>query len=73
MHANIILGTPHAARGHPVADCRTADFLRQEIAFFETRLHEMGEEGDCAYEHALSRAYETLLSERRRQLAQLQA
>jgi hypothetical protein len=49
------------------------DFLRQEIAFFEARLHEMGEKGDCAYEHALSRAYETLLRERRGQLTQLQA
>ena len=52
---------------------RAVDFLRQEIAFFEARLSEMGEKGDCAYEHALCRAYETLLSERRDQLAQLQA
>ncbi|MFO1372428.1 MAG: hypothetical protein U1F42_08545 [Candidatus Competibacteraceae bacterium] len=54
-----------------LADYRAADYLRQEIAFFETRLNEMGETGDCAYEHALSRAYETLLRERRYQLAQL--
>ncbi|HHW76119.1 MAG TPA: hypothetical protein GX399_03660 [Xanthomonadaceae bacterium] len=73
MYANIMLSTGHAGRGHPVADYRAVDFLRQEIAFFETRLHEMGGQGDCAYEHALSRAYETLLRERRRQLAQLQA
>ena len=72
MHADIMLGTHHAGRGHPVADYRAADFLRQEIAFFETRLHEMGEEGDCAYEHALTRTYETLLNERRSQLAQQQ-
>ena len=32
---------------------------------FEARLHEMGDAGDCAYERALSRAYETLLRERR--------
>lgn len=73
MYANIMLGTRHTGRGHPVADYRAADFLRQEIAFFEARLSEMGEKGDCAYEHALCRAYETLLSERRDQLAQLQA
>jgi hypothetical protein len=73
MYANIMLGTHPAGRGHPVADYRAADYLRQEIAFFETRLHEMGDQGDCAYEHALSRAYETLLRERRHQLAQLQA
>ncbi|MBK7542355.1 MAG: hypothetical protein IPP10_12915 [Candidatus Competibacteraceae bacterium] len=73
MYAEIMLGTRPTGRGHPVADYRAADFLRQEIAFFEARLHEMGEEGDCAYEHALSRAYETLLRERRDQLSQLRA
>lgn len=73
MYAPLTLGTQHAGRGHPLADYRAADYLRQEIAFFESRLSEMGEKGDCAYEHALSRAYETLLSERRQQLAQLQA
>ncbi|HCK81178.1 MAG TPA: hypothetical protein PK880_04070 [Candidatus Competibacter sp.] len=73
MYAEIMLGTRPAGRGHPVADYRAADFLRQEIAFFEARLNEMGEEGDCAYEHALSRAYETLLRERRDQLSQLRA
>ncbi|MBK8507392.1 MAG: hypothetical protein V9G63_12510 [Candidatus Competibacter sp.] len=73
MYAEIMLGTRPVGRGHPVADYRAADFLRQEIAFFEGRLHEMGEQGDCAYEHALSRAYETLLRERRAQLSQLQA
>ncbi len=51
----------------------TADYLRQEIAFFETRLRQMGETGDCAYEHALSRAYHSLLQERRGQLAVLNA
>jgi len=73
MYANITLCTRHPGRGHPVADYRVTDYLRQEIAFFETRLHEMGEQGDCAYERALSRAYETLLNERRHQLTQLQA
>lgn len=73
MYPNIMLGTLHAGCGHPAADYRAADFLRQEIAFFEARLSEMGEKGDCAYEHALCRAYETLLGERRDQLARLQA
>jgi hypothetical protein len=73
MPANLALGAHYMSRGHLLADYRTVDYLRQEIAFFETRLHEMGEQGDCAYEHALSRAYETLLRERRGQLAQLQA
>ncbi len=71
MHSQLTLGTHPISRGHPGADYRATDYLRQEIAFFETRLHEMGEKGDCAYEHALSRAYEALLRERRQQLAQL--
>lgn len=70
MTANLAFGAPYIGRGHPLADYRAVDYLRQEIAFFETRLHEMGETGDCAYEHALTRAYETLLCERRCQLAQ---
>lgn len=65
MHQALILGTRH--NGH----IQAAEFLRQEIAFFETRLHEMGEQGDCAYERALYRAYKTLLQERRSQLAGL--
>lgn len=73
MRANLAMSTYPISLGHPMADYRAADYLRQEIAFFETRLHEMGETGDCAYEHALSRAYATMLCERRRQLAQLQA
>ena len=73
MHANFALSAPYPNRGHLAADYRGIDFLRQEIAFFETRLDEMGEQGDCAYERALSRAYEVLLRERRSQLAQLQA
>jgi hypothetical protein len=50
-----------------------ADYLRQEIAFFEARLNEMGEKGDCAYEYALSKAYQVLLQERKNQLAALQS
>lgn len=66
MHHELMIGTPHPGR------CYTAaDYLRQEIAFFETRLNEMGEKGDCAYEHALCRAYRMLLQERKNQLARL--
>ena len=50
---------------------RTVDYLRQEIAFFESRLLEMGESGDCAYERALSNVFRALLAERRTQLASL--
>lgn len=71
MESQLALGTAYPNRGHLAADYRAADYLRQQIAFFETRLQEMGDQGDCAYEHAPSRAYETLLRERRGQLAQL--
>lgn len=49
---------------------QSRDFLRQEIAFFEGRLIEMGEAGDCAYERALSKVYQALLAERKHQLAE---
>lgn len=68
MQHNFILGSTYAGRDHGAED-----YLRQEIAFFEARLMEMGEKGDCAYEHALSRAYKALLKERKSQLACLQA
>ena len=73
MHARFMLGVHPLSLGHLAADNRAADHLRQEIAFFESRLYEMGEQGDCAYERALSRAYEILLHERRQQLAHLPA
>jgi hypothetical protein len=66
MHREVIIGVERAKSGR-----RAEDYLRQEIAFFEARLNEMGEKGDCAYEHALSRAYRSLLQERRQQLAGL--
>ncbi len=71
MYANLALGTHPVSLGHLAADYRATDYLRQEIAFFESRLYEMNEQSDCAYERTLSRAYETLLQERRQQLAQL--
>ena len=67
MHQEIIIGLHHRGRGHVAMD-----YLRQEIAFFEARLTEMGERGDCAYEHALSKAYQVLRQERSNQLAALQ-
>ena len=66
MNREIIIGTHHAGHEH-----FAADYLRQEIAFFETRLSEMGDGGDCAYEHSLTRAYRVLLQQRKLQLAAL--
>lgn len=51
-----------AGRGrHPVDEQR----LREEIAYFEKRLCQMGLAGDCAYERALAAAFRALLQERR--------
>ncbi|MCP5421009.1 MAG: hypothetical protein H6970_03740 [Gammaproteobacteria bacterium] len=66
MQLELILGADRVTSGR-----RAEDYLRHEIAFYESRLTEMGEKGDCAYEHALSRAYRSLLQERREQLANL--
>ncbi|MAT65402.1 MAG: hypothetical protein CMN57_07130 [Gammaproteobacteria bacterium] len=43
--------------------------LRLEIAQLERRLRTMGLDGDCAYERALSQAYDALLVQKRRELA----
>ncbi|MDX1656413.1 MAG: hypothetical protein R3310_14485 [Candidatus Competibacteraceae bacterium] len=56
---------------HHGCDQAAREYLRQEIAFLEARLYEMGEKGDCAYEHRLSQAYQSLLRERRQQLSSL--
>ncbi len=56
----------HHGHGHDATD-----YLRQEIAFLEARLDEMGEKGDCAYEHALSKAYTAILRQRRGELGAL--
>lgn len=45
--------------------------IRWEIAQLERRLRTMGLDGDCAYERALSQAYDALLLQKRRQLAAL--
>jgi hypothetical protein len=66
MYYNLVMSTQHAGHQHAATN-----YLRQEIAFLEMRLLEMGDRGDCAYEHALSKAYQVLLQERKQQLARL--
>lgn len=48
------------------------DQLKKDIAYFEARLEELGQSGDCAYEKAMVRVYDSMLEDRRRILAQLQ-
>lgn len=45
--------------------------LRDEIATLEYRLAEMGVDGDCAYERAMSRLYTGMVEDRKRRLAAL--
>lgn len=45
--------------------------LLDEISWFETRLNEIGGNGDCAYEKALARSYEQAVSSHRERLATL--
>lgn len=52
------------ARRHPYKD---ADRLREEIAYMESRLEEIGYDGDCAYEKAIARFYYQQLAEYRDQ------
>lgn len=42
--------------------------IRTDIRYLEARLGEMGYEGDCAYERAMTRMYEKLVEERRASL-----
>jgi hypothetical protein len=46
--------------------------LVEEISILQRRLELMGMDGDCAYEHAISRLYEAMVEERKRQLTALQ-
>jgi len=45
--------------------------LLAEISWFESRLHEIGGNGDCAYEKALARSYEQAVISHRERLAKL--
>lgn len=43
--------------------------LQEEICYMEARLAEIGFEGDCAYERAMSRFYREQIMSRREELA----
>lgn len=45
--------------------------LLDEITWFESRLQEIGGNGDCAYEKALARSYELAVHSHRERLAAL--
>ena len=43
--------------------------LREDIAYMEARLAEIGDDGDCAYENAMIRFFEQQLAQRRAHLS----
>jgi hypothetical protein len=47
--------------------------LEEEIQYMEVRLNEIGFEGDCAYERAMSKFYRAQIATRREQLDLLEA
>jgi len=56
--------TPH----HSLLLFSDAARLREEIAYLEARLEEIGHDGDCAYEKAMIRFFEQELAARRAHL-----
>ena len=42
--------------------------LEEEISYMEARLEEIGFEGDCAYERAMSKFYRDQIASRRKEL-----
>jgi len=56
-----------AQNGHPAPEHK----LIAEIAWYEARLDEIVNGGECAYEKALARSFEQTLAERRARLAAL--
>jgi hypothetical protein len=47
--------------------------LEEEIRYMEARLDEIGFEGDCAYERAMSRFFSEQIAARRQQLAGMES
>jgi hypothetical protein len=53
------------------AACPDRTRLLEEIATLEQRLLAMGEDGDCAYERAMSTLYRAIVDDRKQQLTRL--
>lgn len=55
----------------PIGSDRQRDRLEEEISYMETRLEEIGFEGDCAYEKAISKFFRAQIDVRRRAIAEI--
>jgi hypothetical protein len=63
----------HSTGLEPVTGSDQTLKLLEEIATLESRLEDMGIDGDCAYERAMSRVYTDMVQDRKRQLAALRS
>ena len=62
------LETPAPVHRQPQDD---SERLLEEIAFMESRLAEIGHDGDCAYEKAMIRFYHQQMAARRERLQRM--
>lgn len=53
---------------HQIQTEKRIEHLNSEIAMYQSRLHGMGLDGDCAYERALIKVYNGLLAQRNLEL-----
>ena len=60
---------PESQQSLPRSAVGSPERLKEEIRYMEARLDEIGFEGDCAYERAMSRFFLEQIASRRRQLA----
>jgi hypothetical protein len=58
----------HHRRRNVHSGIATSSRLEEEIAVLERRLAQIGPDGDCAYEKAMIRFFQTQLTMRREQL-----
>jgi hypothetical protein len=62
----------YATSGSRISTTKNRELeLLDEIAILQRRLELMGMEGDCAYEHAISKLYQGMVKKRKQQLTAL--
>jgi hypothetical protein len=64
---------PEGQHTHRRSGVYSPERLREEIRYMEARLDEIGFEGDCAYERAMSRFFLEQIAFRRQQLAGMES
>lgn len=64
---------PEGQRSRYRPGVHSRERLKEEIRYMEARLDEIGFEGDCAYERAMSRFFVEQIASRRQQLAGMES